>query len=455
MTERWDANTYPLWHGFRPMSAILRAAGPAEMMARGDGMWVIDRSGRRFLDARAGIANMMLGYSRTDIVERMYRQALELPFVCTMRYDRPAPVIVEFAQALVDVAPANLRRVRFTHTGSAATEAALLMARQYQRNLGRPQKMSTIGLKGSYHGTSLMAMAASGQSGLHGLFAPMPEGFSHVASPNTDNCPLCAGKQSAGASCVDTMLDRVKELGADRVAAIIVEPVNAMNGVSLPKHYLRAVRDLCSQHDILLIFDEVFSGFGRMGPMFAYELSGVSPDIMCLSKGITAGYAPLGAVLTANNIYDAFDGPGRTFFVHGSSTDAHPISCAAGLGTISAYRADDVLARGGRMGQRLGSFLVKALARCSIVSAVRPTGSYIAIDMIAPDGRKGPMGLMHQVQLRCEEKGVLIDFTPDILMLVPPLVLDDAECDLLGETVASTLLELERRGVSGSATAEA
>lgn len=447
MVKTWNPDNYPLWHGSASMSDILAAAGPEEMFVRGEGAWFIDKGGRRFLDARAGIANMMLGYTRHDIVEAMHRQALDLPFVCTMRYERPAPVIVDLAQSLVDTAPENLTRVRFTHTGTSAVEAALLMSRQYNRNLGRPQKMLTIALAGSYHGTSLMAMAASGQPGLHGLFGPMPEGFHHVPPPDTTNCPICKDEQGTGSSCVDGILATMNELGADRVAAIIVEPVKGLSGVALPPHYLKTLRDVCTQDDILLIFDEVFSGFGRMGPMYACELSGVSPDVMCLSKGITAGYAPLGALIATNRIYEAFDGPGRFYFVHGSSTDAHPVSCAASLATLNVYRHEDVLARGSRMGNRLGSMLSEELARCAIVSSVRTTGAFIAIDMLEPDGKAASVNLMRQVQVECQQRGVLIDFTPDILMVVPPLILSDEESDLIAETVIGAILEVEERGV--------
>jgi adenosylmethionine-8-amino-7-oxononanoate aminotransferase len=454
MIERWDAATYPLWHGFAPMGAILSTAGPGEMFVRGDGAWVIDRNGRRYLDARSGIANMMLGYSRRDIVERMHRQAIELPFVCTMRYDRPAPVVVEFAQVLTDAAAfANLRRVRFTQTGTAATEAALLMARQYHRNLRRQQKTVTVSVEGGYHGTSLMAMAASGQPGMHGLFAPMPEGFVHLAPPDIAGCPICAGKATSGPSCVDPFLAGIEKVGPEKVAAVIVEAVNALNGVALPSHFLRTLREFCTRHDILLIVDEVFSGFGRMGPMFACELSGVSPDIMCLSKGITAGYAGLGAVLATNEVYQAFDGPDRVFFVHGSSTDGHPIACAAGLATMEAYRREDVLARGSRMGTRLHSLLTGLLADCSSIAAVRATGSYIALDMVGAHQPNEPMEGMREIQIACENRGVLIDFTPDILMLVPPLVLTEDECQFLAESVVGAIREVECGPVARAATA--
>ncbi len=444
MADRWNPKTYPLWHGSAPMKDILDTTGPAEMFVRGEGAWLVDRSGRRFLDGRAGIATMMLGYSRSDIVEAMHQQAQNLAFACTMRYERPAPVIVDLAEALVEGAPDGLTRVRFTHTGSSAVEAALLMARQFHRNLGRPGRTWTVSVQGSYHGSSLMTMAASGQPGLHALFGPMPEGFCHVAPPDTHACPVCTGRIRSGPDCTDGIVSAVEALGVDRVAAIIVEPIKGLSGAALPRHYLHALRTFCSQHDVLLIFDEVFSGFGRMGPMYACQISEVSPDVMCLSKGMTAGYAPLGAVLTNEKVYNAFNRPGQPYFIHGSSTDAHPVCCAASLATLRAYEKENILERGQRMGGALGRRLADHLSGCGTVAAVRPTGAFIAIDLITPDGRPAGMDLLRRVQQDCQAGGVLIDFTPDILMIVPPLSLDEPEAAFLADTVASAILQRER-----------
>jgi adenosylmethionine-8-amino-7-oxononanoate aminotransferase len=421
------------------MSYILGAAGPTEVLVRGEGSWVVDRTGRRFLDARAGIANMMLGYSRHDVVEAMTRQALELPFVCTFRYERPAQVTVDYAQALVDAAPATLTRVRFTHTGSSAVEAALLMARLYHRNLGRPDKTVIVGLQDSYHGSTLMTMAAGGFPTLHDAFGPMPEGFCHVPAPQPGTCPACQGGGLGDAPCADAMFAELTAVGADRVAAVIVEPVRNINGTGLPAHYLHALREFCNQNNILLIFDEVFSGFGRMGPMFAAEISGITPDIMCLSKGITSGYAALGAVLCNDRVYEAFDGAGRLPFTHGSSTDAHPISCAAGIAVLNAYRTEDILERGLRMGARLRAGLADRLAGVDQVHAIRQIGGYIAVDLLDAEGHPAPMVSLKHLQAQCERRNLLIDYSPNNMMVIPPLVMTDEDVDFAAATIAEAI----------------
>lgn len=438
----WDIAEYPFWHGSAPMSYILSVAGPDEMFTRGEGCWLVDHGGRRFLDARAGIANMILGYGRHDIADAMHRQALELPFVCTLRYDRPAPATVEYAGALAAAAPAALTRVRFTHTGSSAVEAALLMARRYQANHGRPERFHIVSLAGSFHGSTLMTMAASGQPTLHSAFAPMPDGFHYAPAPEPEKCSTCRSDASQPATCADGMLDVLAEIGPQQVAAVLLEPVCGLSGVPLPSHYLAAVADYCARHEILLIFDEVFSGLGRMGPMFAAEISGVSPDIMCLSKTLTAGYAPLGAVLATDRVYSAFIRPGRAFG-HGSSTDAHPMACAAGLATLEAIRREGLIDEGSRMGSRLGTALARELSGYELVREVRSLGAFVAIELNAFTDFMTMMMAKRHMQAECERRGVLIDYTPAIIMLAPPYVLSDDDSDLLTETVAAVLREFK------------
>jgi adenosylmethionine-8-amino-7-oxononanoate aminotransferase len=447
----WDPGTHPLWHGFAPMSFVIGEAGPDEMWVRGDDSWLVDAGGRRYLDARSGVGNMALGYGRRDIAEAMARQAVELPFVCTMRWERAVPSAVDCARALVDAAPAGLTRARFTHTGSAAVESAVLMARTYQRNLGRRRKRTVVALDGSYHGSTMVAMAVSGQNILHRFFGPMPEGFAHVPPPATGDCPRCRGDESAPATCVDDLHRAFDRLDPSRVAAFVVEPVKGISGVPLPTHYLRALRELCTRHDVLLVFDEVFSGFGRMGTLFAAELSGVVPDIMCLAKAITAGYAALGAVVVADHVYDAFNLPSAPPFAHASSTDAHPVACAAALATLEAFVADDVVARGSRMGERLRAALAARLDGSSRVRAIRALGAYVGVDLLDDAGRPAPMAMKRHLEATCREHGVLIDYTPDTVMLIPPLTTPDADADLLAAVLAEVVLDYRDEDVDAGA----
>lgn len=447
MAKMWDVTTYPLWHGAASMSYILSAAGPAEVLVRGEGSWVVDHAGRRFLDARAGVANMMLGYSRHDIVEAITRQASELPFVCTLRYERPAQVTVDYAQALVNAAPEALTRVRFTHTGSSAVEAALLMARRYHRNLGNPDKTVIVSLQGTYHGSTFLTMAAGGLQSLHDAFGPMPAGFHHVPPPQPETCLTCQGQNVGGATCVDPMMAELATIGVDRVAAIVIEPVRGGSGISLPAHYLRTLRMFCEQNDIILIFDEILSGFGRMGPMFAAEISGIIPDIMCLSKGITSGYAALGAVLCNDRVYEAFDGTDRLPFTHGSSTDAHPISCAAGLAVLNIYQTENILKQGLRMGTRLCSGLVDGLAGVSYINAIRQLGGFVAVDLLNAEGYPASMITLKHLQAQCERRNVLVDYTHNLMMVMPPLTATEEDVDMVATTISEVIAQFREDNI--------
>ncbi|WP_405792680.1 aspartate aminotransferase family protein [Streptomyces sp. NBC_01506] len=420
----WDRGAYALWHGTVPTSTILDRNGPQDLWVKGEGSWLIDASGNRALDARAGVGNMTLGYGRNDVVEAMSRQARELPYVCTVRWELPAPVVVELAQALTGIAPSGLDRVRFCHTGGAAVESAILMARSYHRNNGRSDKRLIVGLRDSYHGSPMAAMAASGQRMMHWVFGPMPEGFEHIPEP-TD----ASGVEFAA---------QLDALGPERIAAMIVEPVKGRNGQPLPTPYLQAARKYCTENDILLIFDEAFTGFGRMGEMFAAEISGVAPDLMCLAKGITAGYSALGAVLATDRIYQVFDTTG-TVFAHASTTDGHPVACAAALATIRAFATEDLVAHGRTLGRLLNDRLNDLLKGVPTVRSVRALGAYVGVDLVDHDGHPLSMPDRASLETACRRQGVLIHYTPDTVVLMPPLTMSEEEAELAAERFATVV----------------
>ncbi|WP_165521807.1 aspartate aminotransferase family protein [Micromonospora zingiberis] len=431
------------------MSQVLATAGPDETLVRGEGSWLVDAAGRRFLDARAGIANVQLGYSRRDVTDAMHRQAETLPFTSTFRHDRPARVIVDYADELTRAAPAGLTRVRFTHTGSAAVEAAVHMARLYHRNHERPDKQVVVGLQGAFHGSTAIGMAVSGIPMLHQIFGPMPAGFHHAAAPDPSSCPACRDDElgSGGPTCADRFAQELDEVGADQIAAVVLSPMIGL-GTPLPTHYVRAVREYCDRNDILLVLDEVTTGFGRFGPMFSSTEFGVAPDILCLAKAITAGYAALGAVVVSEAVYQAFDQPGKPFFYHGSSTDAHPISCAAGLAVLHAYQAEGVVEQGQAMARRLHAKLSEALADNPNVGAVRAKGALFVLDLVSPDGSPAPQPAVAEVQARCAAQGLFVDHNIFVIGLVPPLNFTEDEEDLTVDVLDKVLREIDVREAS-------
>ena len=424
---------HPFWHGSAHMDYVLATAGYDDAWVAADGCWLIDRRGQRYLDGRSGIGNMVLGYSRDDIADAMNRQARQLPFLCTMRYERAADVVIEHATALVEGAPEGLTRVRYCHTGSSAVEMAVLIARRYQVTTCNPERIGVLSLQGSYHGATHLTIAAGGIPPLQDAYGPMPEGFATVPRPPTSP----EDPSDHWAPSFEVLRESVDRWGPDRIAAILVEPIEGLSGRALPTDYLRALRRFCDDHQILLIFDEVFSGLGRMGYLFAAEASGVSPDLLCVSKALAAGYAPLGAVLATDQIYEAFNAPMR-YFAAASSTDAHPISCAAALATWNALQRGG-LSDGRAVGSRLIDRLRAQLDHRDNVENIRGAGPYVAVDVVTAPEFPAMMNAKRHIQRECERRGVLIDYTPQTIMLTPPYVMTESEVDLLADTVADVV----------------
>lgn len=443
MDEPWNLADYRLWHSAAPMSMIARLGSPSKLLVRGEGCWVEDVSGRRYLDARAGICNVALGYGRQDIAEAMYKQILDLPFACAIRYERPAFTTWEYATALAQRADhLGLTRVRFTQMGSAAVECALLMTQLYFKNRGFRQKRWILSLQGSFHGTTLMTMAASGEPQLHELFGPMPNEFRQIPAPFPRECQWCSGEGKCNGVCVENLENTIQEMGPDNVAALIVEPVMGTRVIILPQTFLQGARSLCNRYDILLIFDEVVTAFGRIGSLFAADHFKVSPDIMCLAKGITGGYAPLGAVLAAEHVFQAFDAPRVPHFANGSSTDGHPVSCAAALAVLQAFERDSVVSNVHRQGERAFAQLTANLRDNPLVADVRGLGLYIGIQLIESDGSPVSLTRLRKLRMEHERRQVLTHYTADVIILMPPLTIGERETDLVCAVVSETLNEM-------------
>lgn len=429
MDEPWDLSEYPLWHGAMPMRYQAQFGSPSKLLVRGNGCWVEDAAGRRFFDARAGICNMGLGYGRTDLVEAMTKQARELPFACAIRYERPSFTTVEYARALVASAPDSLSRVRLTHMGTASLETAFMMTRLFFKNQGMNSKRHILSLDGSFHGTSYLTMAASGEPDLHAIYGPMPEGFSQVAAPLADDAE----------SCLQPVREEIERLGSENIAGFVLEPVMGSRVTIPPDGYLKGLRALCDEHNLLLIFDEVVTGFGRLGAMYASDLFHVVPDIMCLAKGISAGYATMGAVLVSDRVFEVFDRPESMYFAFGSSTDGHPIAAAVGLAVLEAYRREDVVTNAQTQGASLKERLHESLHDHPLVSDVRGLGCYIGIEICEKDGAPAGLDRMREIRLACEQRSLFVHYTHNLLILMPPLIINSEEVEFVAATVTEVL----------------
>ena len=389
------------------------------MIERGEGAFLFDTEGRRYIDGTASLWCNVHGHQHPAI-DAAVRDQLDRVAHSTM-LGLSHPGATELAARLVEIAPAGLRRVFYSDSGATAAEIALKIAFQFSRQRGESGRTSFVKLRDAYHGDTIGSVSVGGIDTFHAAYGPLlfP---THAAAPG---------------DAAD--MERVLAAHADEVAAVIVEPLvqGAAGMIVHPPGYLRAVRELCDAHGVLLICDEVATGFGRTGTMFACEREDVAPDIMCVAKGITGGYLPLAATLTTEAIYGGFLGApseSRTFF-HGHTYTGNPLACAAALASLDVFEAEGTLDKlGGKI--ELLEGMLATVAAMPEVAEVRWRGFMIGIDLGShdPDLRIG-----HRVTLAARERGAIVRPLGDTVVLVPPLAIEPADLRTLVEITAESI----------------
>lgn len=426
-------------HVFHPFSVLAEheTAGPRRVMVRGEGSTLVDDQGRRYLDAMAGLWCVNVGYGRAEIADALREQALKLPYYhsfSSMATDTPALL----AERLIGLAPAGMSKVLYGNSGSDANDTQIKLVRMYNNLLGRPQKKKIISRMRGYHGVSLGAASLTGLPGLHATFdLPLP-GILHARAPYR----LWEGErgedEAAFAARLAAELDAmIVAEGPETVAAFIAEPIQAAGGVIVPPAgYFEAVQRVLDAHDVLLIADEVVSGFGRLGTWFGSERLGMAPDLMSVAKGITSAYVPLSACLVSEKVWRvlADRSAGKTFG-HGYTYTSHPLAAACALVNLDIVEREGLLARADAAGGRLLTRLREAFAGHPLVAEVRGIGLVAAVELAAsadPPKHFEPIGsVAARVTTECLERGVITRALPegDTLAFSPPLVITDAEID--------------------------
>jgi adenosylmethionine-8-amino-7-oxononanoate aminotransferase len=445
-----QASTYQLWHGIIPMADFRRTADPDEFLVGGERGYAIDRLGRRYLDARSAMWNVTLGYSCEPVKEAMRRQLDELPSGTILRFESVPDVAVRYAEALAGSLPDPLNYVRFGNTGSQLTEAAVMLSRFYRRMTGERDRNHVIALDGSYHGSGPLASALSGEPVIHDYSAPLDDHVRHIVRPapggcGTDDAAPCDG------GCVRPLVDLVGGLGAERVTAMIVEPVLGSHVLPLTGHYLTRVAAECRSRGIHFIADEVTTGAGRTGAMTASERAGLTPDMMVLGKGISAGYFPLAALAVSESIFAALAGPGRPLnFPHGSTTDGHPIGMAAGLAVLDIITADGFFEGVRETGHFLRDLIVESFSARAEVAAVRGRGLMLGVEFVHDDGSAWDVYDIDDLRRTCRDHGLLTSVAHNLLPLLPPLTISRDECVELVDRLGRSLDELRKRGTTGA-----
>lgn len=413
------------------------------LLARAEGMYYWTPEGRQILDGTAGLWCVNAGHCRKPIVEAIARQAAELDFAPTFQMGHP--IAFELANRLLELLPADYGQVFFCNSGSEAVDSALKIAMAYHRARGEGQRTRLIGRERGYHGVGFGGISVGGIGPNRKSFGPLLPGVDHL--PHTHNLQHNAfsrGQPQWGAHLADELEKILALHDPSTVAAVIVEPVAGSTGVLIPPvGYLQRLREITERHGILLIFDEVISGFGRLGTPFALQRFGVTPDLVTVAKGINSGTVPMGAVFARKGIYDAFmTGPAKTIeFFHGYTYSAHPLACAASLATLDIYRDEGLLTRAAEL-ESYWADAIHSLADCPNVIDVRNIGLVGAIELAPRPG--APSARAYDAFTRAfHEQSLMIRFTGDILALSPPLIIERNQIDEIVTRLRSVLTTLD------------
>jgi beta-alanine--pyruvate transaminase len=425
-----------------PFTANRQFKKAPRMFVSADGMFYKTADGREVLDGTAGLWCCNAGHNRPKIVEAIRAQAGELDYAPAFQMGHPKAF--ELATALRDMAPEGMDHVFFTNSGSESVETALKIAIAYHRARGEGARTRLIGRERGYHGVNFGGISVGGIVTNRKVFGSLLTGVDHL--PHTHlpgENSFTKGQPEHGAHLADE-LERIVALhGAETIAAVIVEPMAGSTGVLLPpKGYLERLRAICTKHGILLIFDEVITGFGRLGSSFAAEHFGVMPDLMTTAKGLTNGVIPMGAVLATGAIHDAFmQGPEHMIeLFHGYTYSGNPMASAAGLATLETYREEGLFARAAEMAPYWQEAL-HSLKDARHVIDIRNMGLIGALELEPIAGE--PTKRAFQAFLDAYEKGILIRTTGDIIAMSPPLIIEKAHVDQLIGTLRDVLEALD------------
>lgn len=434
-----------IWHPFTQM-ADWEADSPL-VIARGEGNYLYDTEGSRYFDGVSSLWVNLFGHRRREIDEAVREQMDRLAHSTFLGLTHePA---IELASMLLSVAPPGLSRVFYSDNGSTAMEIAVKMAFQYWRQVeGGGERKEFLGLTGAYHGDTIGSVSAGGIDLFHGIFRPLLFPVRRLPMPHCYRCPYGRSRPSCRLHCADRMEEEVRERG-DSLAAVIVEPLvqGAAGMILMPEGYLGRLRAVTRECGVLLICDEVATGFGRTGALFACEREGVSPDILAVAKGLTGGYLPLAATLTTGEIYRAFLGRYEEFktFFHGHSYTANPLGCAAALATLSIFEREDVLGAVGRLSAVMEEELLP-LAEHPRVGDIRQLGLMAGIEIVRdkvsresfPPGEKIGQRIVRKVR----ERGILLRPLGDVIVLMPPLSSTEEEIRELVRSSAWAIREI-------------
>lgn len=421
-----------------PFTANRQFKKAPRLLAQAQGMFYKTPEGREVLDGVAGLWCVNAGHARPKIVKAIAEQAAEMDFAPPFQMAHPKAF--ELADRLAKLTPAGLNKVFYTNSGSESVETALKMALAYHRARGEGSRTRLIGRERGYHGVNFGGISVGGIVANRKMFGHLLAGVDHIRHTHDPaRNAFSAGQPAHGAELADDLERLVALHDASTIAAVIVEPVAGSTGVLIPPQgYLQRLREICDKHGILLIFDEVITGFGRTGQPFAAQTFGVTPDLMTVAKGITNGCVPMGAVFAKQQIHDVFmNGPEHLIeFFHGYTYSAHPLACAAALATLDTYADDGLLTRAGEM-QGYFADALHGLRGLPHVIDIRNIGLVGGVELAPRAGEPGKRAF--DVFLDCWEQGLMIRTTGDTIALSPPLIIERQHIDRIVEVLRAAI----------------
>jgi adenosylmethionine-8-amino-7-oxononanoate aminotransferase len=429
------------------------------LMARAEGVTYWDVNGKKYLDAISGIYTVSVGHNNRRVIEAIHAQLDRLHFSPPMHGANP--VAVQLANLLSGLAPrpaastgrAGEWAVKFECSGSEVTEAAIKLARQYHRLTGNPGKYKIISRYMSWHGSTLGSLSASGLKGRRTVNEPLAAGFIHVFPPTCYRCPFGKKHPECDITCATIINDVVEMEDPTTVAAVMVEPIGHTGGIiDPPPEYLPELRRICDRHNILLIFDEIITGMGRTGQMFAADTFGVIPDVICTAKGLSGGYIPLSAMLCRRPIADVFWGPASVNpgFVEGHTFEGSPVACAAGIAVLNEIVDRDLCHNARVMGDRLRRGFEGIASRYPVIGDIRGKGLLQGIEFVRDRATKerfpATPGFGVRVGRRALDHGLLCRFDPHWIAFGPALIVSAEQLDdmlaILDRSIGEVLHEL-------------
>jgi adenosylmethionine-8-amino-7-oxononanoate aminotransferase len=444
--ENSQVDSRLLEHMFLDFMQMKEFAKDPIIMKRASGVWYEDVNGKKYLDGISGIFTVNVGHGNRRVIDAMKAQLEEIAFAPPLHSTNARAL--ELTQLVSGLMPGDLHTMKFFSGGSESTEAAMKLARQYHKQTGNPGKYKVISRYESYHGATMGSLAASGVYKRKTPFEPFGPGYVHVFPPTCYRCPYGLEYPDCAVLCATIIEKVVKNEDPSTVSAIIVEPVGNTGGVvTPPPEYFKIIREMCDKYNILLIHDEIITGFGRTGKMFASETFGTTPDIITMGKGMSSGYAPVAAIAFSDRLAKAFFGTAEENrqFNHGHTFGANPLSAAAAIANIHEIRDRDLPEKGRLAGQRIWKRL-EEMKSLGVVGDIRGKGLFIGVEFVKDPSTKEQFAEGVNIGLKIGKlalrKGLFLRSDPHWVAFAPPLIISDQEVDTMMDIFSDSVKEV-------------